>query len=253
MTIMELFWAHPVSLDLLRSFPKVIVIDRELALMNAIDRVYRTRTATTYSYVDALPVGLKPYIRLIKDVDTDRNCGFRAITGLMELTEAEWGQVRCDLLKELHTHKVHYTQLYGSHDKIEELTHILSYFEPNPGYDRWMTMPDMGHPIASCYNVVLYHLSAQQCLTFLPLRSVPISQVQWREIAIRFVNGIHFVQVFMLPGHPVPLIATNWCRFHHSCAAGCNSAYSRRIKHFKEVVHSRVAIRETFDCINLDE
>ncbi|XP_028053365.1 PKS-NRPS hybrid synthetase CHGG_01239-like [Camellia sinensis] len=62
------------------------------------EQVYRTRTSTTYSYVDALPVGLKPYIRLIKDVDADGNCGFRAIAGLMGLTEAKWGQVRRDLL-----------------------------------------------------------------------------------------------------------------------------------------------------------
>ncbi|XP_028070434.1 uncharacterized protein LOC114272918 [Camellia sinensis] len=175
-------------------------------------KVYRTRTSTTYSYVDGLLVGLKPYIRLIKDVDTDGNCGFRAIAGLMGLTEAEWGQVRRDLLQELHTHVDHYTHLYGSYDRIEELTHILSYFEPNPGYHRWMTMPDMGHLIVSCYNVV-----------------------------------------FMLLGHPVPPIATNWCKFYHSCATGWDTAYSHRIEHFKEVVHSGVATRETFDCINLDE
>ncbi|XP_028126433.1 uncharacterized protein LOC114323158 [Camellia sinensis] len=191
------------------------------------EQVYRTRTSTTYSYVDALPVELKPYICLIKDVDAAGNCGFRAIISLMGLTEAEWGKVRRDLLQELHTHVDHYTYLYGSHDRIEELTHILSYFEPNPGYHLWMTMPDMGHLIASCYNVVLYHLSAQQCLTFLPLRSVPISQLQRREIVIGFVNGNHFVQVFMLPGHPVPPIATNWCKFHHSCAAGWDTTYSR--------------------------
>ncbi|XP_028097182.1 uncharacterized protein LOC114297034 [Camellia sinensis] len=156
------------------------------------EKVYRTCT-TNYSYVDALPVGLKPYIRLIKDVDADGNCGFRAIAGLMGLTKPEWGQVRRDLLQEFHTHVDHYTHLYGSHDRIEELTDILSYFEPNLGYHRWMTMPDMGHLIASCYNVVLYLLSAQQCLTFLPLRLVPISQFQRREIAIGFVNGNHFV------------------------------------------------------------
>lgn len=82
---------------------------------------------------------------------------------------------------------------------------------------------------------------------------MPISQLQRREIAIGFVNGNHFVQVFMLPGHPVPPIATNWCKFHHSCAARWDTAYSRRIAHFKEVVNSGVATRETFDCINLDE
>ncbi|XP_028096200.1 uncharacterized protein LOC114296106 [Camellia sinensis] len=175
-------------------------------------KVYQTRTNTTYSYVDALPVGLKSYIHLIKDVDVDGNCRFRAIAGLMGFTEAEWGHVMRDLLQELHIHIDHYTHLYGSHDKIEELTHILSYFEPNPGYHHWMTMPNMGHLIASYYSVV-----------------------------------------FMLPGHPVPPIATNWCKFHHSCAAGWGTAYSRRIEHFKEVVHLGAATRETFDCINFDE
>ncbi|XP_028053414.1 uncharacterized protein LOC114257809 [Camellia sinensis] len=175
------------------------------------EKVYQTRT-TTSSYVDALSVGLKPYIHLIKDVDVDGNCGFWAIASLIGLTEAEWGQVRRDLLHELYTHIYHYTHLYGSHDRIEELTHNLSYFEPNSGYHRWMTMPDMGHLVASCYNVV-----------------------------------------FMLPGHPVPLIATNWCKFHHSYVIGWGTAYNRRIEHFKEVVHLGVATRETFDCINLDE
>ncbi|XP_028100557.1 uncharacterized protein LOC114299929 [Camellia sinensis] len=161
----------------------------------------------------------------IKDVDVDGNCGFRAITCLMGLTEAEWGQVKRDLLQELHTHIDHYTHLYGSHDRIEELTYILSYFEPNPRYHYWMTMPDMGHLIASCYNVILYHLSAQQCLTF-PL----YDQCQYHK----------FNSVFMLLGHPVPPIAANWCKFHHSCAAGWGTAYSRRIEHFK-VVHSGLA------------
>ncbi|XP_028071173.1 uncharacterized protein LOC114273561 [Camellia sinensis] len=244
---------HPCAFELVQSgHDSHSLMGTQIPTQDSV-KVYRTRTNMTYSYVDALPVGLKPYIRLIKDVDADGNCGFRAIAGLIGFTEAEWGQVRRDLLQELHTHIDHYTHLYGSHDRIEELTHILSYFEPNPGYHRWMTMPDMGHLIASCYNVVLYHLSAQQCLTFLPLRSVPISQLQRREIVIGFVNGNHFVQVFMLPGHPVPPIATNWCKFHHSCATGWDTAYSRRIEHFKEVVHSGVATRETFDCINLDE
>ncbi|XP_028106022.1 uncharacterized protein LOC114305104 [Camellia sinensis] len=65
MTVTDLFWAHPVSLDLLRSFlklidnyvwvlttlrsllddiaiPEVIITDRKLALMNAIDKVFST-------------------------------------------------------------------------------------------------------------------------------------------------------------------------------------------------------------------
>ena len=59
-------------------------------------------------------------------------------------------------------------------------------------------MPDMGHLIASHYNVVLYHLSVEQFLTFLPLRSVPIPTAVRREIAIGFVNQNHFVHVIIV-------------------------------------------------------
>ncbi|XP_028073199.1 uncharacterized protein LOC114275367 [Camellia sinensis] len=73
-----------------------------------------------------------------------------------------------------------------------------------------MTIPDMGHLISSFYQVVLVHLSIQQCLTFLPLRSTPTSVASRKEICIGFVNNNHFVQLILEPGHPIPPIATNW-------------------------------------------
>ncbi|XP_028102684.1 uncharacterized protein LOC114301927 [Camellia sinensis] len=206
-----------------------------------------TRTVKPGAYVDAFPVGLKPYIKFIKDVVADGNCGFRAIAASIGHTEDDWAQVRRDLLGELHTHKEEYITLYGSYERFEELTSILSYFEDSPGYSHWMTMPDMGHLVASCYNLVLYHLSLHQCLTFLPLRTVPIPQLDRREIAIGFVNGNHFVQ----PGHPVPPIATNWRKYRHPCAVDWNDAYVRRIQHFKDIIHDNVATRETFDVVDV--
>ena len=123
-------------------------------------------------YIDACPDGLRPYIQHIKDVKADGNCGFRAIADLLGFGEDGWLRVRKDLLLELQCHSEHYSALYAVEGRIDELTHTLSYFEDCPPYDRWMTMPDMGHLIASCYNVVLYHLSLQQCLTFLPFKLV---------------------------------------------------------------------------------
>ncbi|KAL7246352.1 hypothetical protein ACSBR2_001459 [Camellia fascicularis] len=58
-------------------------------------------------------------------------------------------------------HRDEYAVLYESHEKVEELTHILSYFEDNPDFAYWMTMTDTRHLIVSFYNVVLYHLSLQ--------------------------------------------------------------------------------------------
>ncbi|XP_057511322.1 protein NLP6-like isoform X2 [Actinidia eriantha] len=188
------------------------------------------------SYIDCFPVSLRPYIQHVKDVAFDGNCGFRAIAGLMDIGEDGWVQVRRDLLTELNLHGDDYKIMYGGQQRINELTHCLSWFDGCPGMDRWMTMPDMGHLIASCYNVVLYHLSHQQCLTFLPLRSVPIPAASRREIAIGFVNDNHFVEVFLLPNHPVPPVVSSWKRYRSPCAQGWDTTYNGRIQQFRELV-----------------
>ena len=134
-----------------------------------------TQSTNHISYFEQFPEKLRPYIRHIKDLQADGNCGFRAIAGLIGLGEDDWQQVRRILLTKLHLHVVHYVQLFGSQERVDELNSILSYFKPSPGFNHWMTMPRMGHLIALYYRVVLYHLSMQQCLTFLPLRSGPIA------------------------------------------------------------------------------
>ncbi|XP_028088466.1 uncharacterized protein LOC114289028 [Camellia sinensis] len=218
---------------------------------NAKGKVYITRTVEPGAYVDAFSSRLKPYIKFVKDVAADGNCGFKAIAASIGHTEDDWAQVRHDLLGELHTHKEEYITLYGSYERFEELTSILSYFEDSPGYSHWMTMPDMGHLVASCYNLVLYHLSLQQCLTFLPLKTVPVPQLDRREIAIGFVNGNHFVWVLLQPGHRVPPIATNWRKYRHPCTVNWDDAYVRCIQHFKDIIYDNVATRETFDVVNV--
>ena len=161
-------------------------------------KVIPTRSWRPISYIHLFLDGLRPYIHHVKDVKADGNCGFRAIAGLMGFGKDEWPQVRKDLLIELHAHVDQYRQLYGTQLRVDELIHILSYLEDCPPHDRWMTMTEMGHLISSHYNVVLYHLSMEQCLTFLPLRSVPLPKVSRREIAIGFVNQNHFVEVLSI-------------------------------------------------------
>ncbi|KAL7193515.1 hypothetical protein ACSBR2_025178 [Camellia fascicularis] len=156
-------------------------------------KVHRLRSLNPNCFLEAFPSELRRCIKYVKDVTADGNFGFRAVAGLMGFGEEGWLQVRKDLLKELHAHSDHYRKLSGSQERIDDLTNILAYFEPNPGLDRWMTMPDMGHLISSFYQVVLVHLSMQQCLTFLPLRSIPTSVASRKEICIGFVNNNHFV------------------------------------------------------------
>ena len=96
-----------------------------------------------------------------------------------------------DLSSELQRYRNYYSLVYGGEERVGKLYYALSYYESNHSFDRWMTMPDMGHLLSSYYNVVLIHLSLQQCLTFLPSRSSLIPSSSHIVIVIGFVNGNH--------------------------------------------------------------
>ncbi|KAH7575551.1 hypothetical protein JRO89_XS02G0142600 [Xanthoceras sorbifolium] len=161
--------------------------------------IYQTDSLKAVPFIDSFPNGLRPYIYDVRDVTLDAHSGFRVVADLIGIGENNWAQVRRDLLDELQCHYDDYIRLYGGADRVQELLHSLSFFHSNPGSDHKMTMPDTGHIIASRYNVVLLHISKQQCLTFLPLRSVPLSRTSRKVIGIGFVNECHFVEVFMYP------------------------------------------------------
>ncbi|KAG5516580.1 hypothetical protein RHGRI_037334 [Rhododendron griersonianum] len=112
---------------------------------------------------------------------------------------------------------------------------------------KWMTMPDMGHLIASTYNCVLVHLSKNQCLTFLPLRSKPLPSMRRKVIAIGFVDGGHFVQVFLKNGSPMPPIACNWTIFRDQVAKNWGVPYAAAIKKFNEIIGNDVATKEDME------
>ncbi|XP_048424670.1 uncharacterized protein LOC125467934 [Pyrus x bretschneideri] len=191
------------------------------------------------SYIDVFPIGLRPFIQQVKDVCHDGHCGFRAVADLVGLGENGYLQVRNDLLTELSSFSAHYGELYGSTDRVRELAQILSFFdEGRAPFDRWMMMPDMGHLIASCYKVVLFHLSSTQCLTFLPLWSAPVPLPRRRQIAIGFMNDCHCVEVFIRPGHPVPPITSDWSRYHTPAAQGWDTVYTSCILRFQSLVSS---------------
>ncbi|GFS38077.1 hypothetical protein Acr_00g0055490 [Actinidia rufa] len=215
--------------------------------IDPISQAYHTKSVTPLPYIDWFPASLRPYILHVKDVALDGNCGFRAIAGLMGIGEDGWVQVRRDLLTELNSHVDDYKIMYGQ-QRINELTHCLSWFDGRSGMDRWMTMPDMGHLIASYYNVVLYLLSHQQCLTFLPLRSVPIPAASRREIAIGFGEQPFCGGIFVVRS-PCASGSEQLDAVRYQCAQGWETTYNRRIQHFRELVDYHVT---TTDAISLD-
>lgn len=152
-------------------------------------QVYFNQSTKPLEFVPAFPAIWEEYIINVKDVARDGHCGFRAIASLCNSDEDGWVKVRKDLINELTSNKAHYALLFGSYNRVNQLHHAVNYFgSPCPDHEHWMTIPDMGHIIASCYNVILIHLSSVQCFSFFPLRTVPISASSPIEIATGLVN-----------------------------------------------------------------
>ncbi|KAL6181188.1 hypothetical protein ACLB2K_047843 [Fragaria x ananassa] len=197
-------------------------------------------------FADVCPPEMRPYILDVKDVPRDGHCGFRAIASFMGYSEdVGWVKVRKDLTNELRLNSSHYAQLFGSDERVNELLDALACSESICLEKKhWMTMPDMGHIIASCYNIVLIHLSSAQCFTFFPLRTAPISISVSSpiEIVVGFVDD-HFMQVCLKKGHPMPPpipaptrknphLATIWESFHEQRSTEWATPYLSRIEQF---------------------
>ncbi|KAK8936189.1 hypothetical protein KSP39_PZI013358 [Platanthera zijinensis] len=101
----------------------------------------------------------------------DGHCGYRVISAAVYKND-DWSQVRHDLSQELHQNEMLYNQVFGLARKDELLKSLDCEMVPAP-VEKWMTMPDMGLVVASCYNVQLVNFSLEQSFTFLPLHSAP--------------------------------------------------------------------------------
>ncbi|XP_052179871.1 uncharacterized protein LOC127793130 [Diospyros lotus] len=209
--------------------------------------ISKRNTNRLKGYDDCFPPQIQPFLHNIVNVESDGHCGFRAIAGLLGMSEHNWRDIRFSLIGELQSFRAMYTQIYGSEMRVDELLHILYCFDNIAPCEHWMTLPDMGHLVASKYNVVLVHLSRIQCLTYLPLRSIPPPAVQHRMITIGFVNDCHFVQVFLKPRSPIPPVALNWYRFRCDNARDWETPYISRIQAFLSLVGQDVATQEVFD------
>ncbi|KAK8931355.1 hypothetical protein KSP39_PZI017074 [Platanthera zijinensis] len=161
-----------------------------------------------------MPPHISNYIIDVVDVLGDGHCGYRVISNGLEM-EDNWLQVRKELSQELQKKEELYEQIFGKVRGLELLDSLDCVVVPAP-LDKWMTMPDMGLIIASCYNIKLVHFSMFQYFTFLPLHS-PLPVLQ-RTIYMRFIQGNHFVRLCMRDDCPLPPTISIWGRYHEELA-----------------------------------
>jgi len=158
---------------------------------------------------------MRPYIEEIVDVIGDGHCGFRAIAESVGLTEESHIVVRRALIKELKEHRNKYIEIYESERRYNYILDGLhppknaSSFAPP---DKWLTLPDMGHIVASCYNrpvVEMTTIDIGVSETFFQLRGRPPVNPKSNMICLGLILN-HFVLLSLKDGCPLPPSSTKW-------------------------------------------
>ncbi|XP_070681736.1 uncharacterized protein [Malus domestica] len=169
-------------------------------------------------YREEFPEAIRTYIICQTDVNLDGNCGYRVISMTLGLI------------------------MDGV--RYAEIERALDYFEDGFALEyNWLTMPDMGHIIATCYNVILIHLSMTQCITFLPYSLESSSQsgdTDLHEVAIGYLTeDHHFIQVHLCEDHPMPPVSTMWHKKSQTSSdirvKNLYSKYQGRVDQFKQL------------------
>ncbi|XP_038680894.1 uncharacterized protein LOC119981822 [Tripterygium wilfordii] len=151
-------------------------------------KVHRTRKPNTANWVTRFPEFIHPHITHITDVPGDGHCGYRVIASFLGLGDDGWKKVRIDLLEELKKHRDEYNKVLSPLTSSDELIDSVDCLDSYADMRHWMTMPNMGNIIASCYNVPVVHISNVQCLTFLPLRDPPPFEASKDILTIGYIN-----------------------------------------------------------------
>ncbi|KAH1250309.1 Protein FAR1-RELATED SEQUENCE 2 [Glycine max] len=151
---------------------------------------------TMMPMLDQFQPFMHDFIDKIVDLKGDGNCGYRSVSSLLGMGQDSWSVVRNHLLKELVNFSEYYIKLFGGTKRFEELRmSLLVDGLTKVTTDKWMDITDMGHVIASRYNVIVVSLSKQQSMTFFPLRSQPLTNSSLhRIICIGHVYDNHFIE-----------------------------------------------------------
>ena len=167
-----------------------------------------------------MPKFMRPYIERIVNVIGDGHCGFKAIAKSVSLTEKSHVMVQRALIKELKKHMNKYIEIYASEpqynyifDGLHPPKNASSFAPPN----KWLTLSDMGHIVASCYNrpvVEMTTLDIGVSETFFPLRGRPPVNPKNNMICLGLTAN-HFVILSLKDGCLLPPSSTEW-KLHKS-------------------------------------
>ncbi|AES70017.1 OTU-like cysteine protease [Medicago truncatula] len=131
-------------------------------------------------YISRISKVMRPFVEDIVNAKGDGHCGFRVVARHLGMDEEDHVLIRHALINELKNHKSSYMPIYDMEERYNKILNGLHPPKCTIGVapvDKWMTTPDMGHIIASCYKraVVLLTLPEMggSCETYFPIRNSP--------------------------------------------------------------------------------
>jgi len=104
--------------------------------------------------------------------------------------------------------------------------------------DKWLTLPDMGHIVASCYNrpvVEMITLDIGVSETFFPLRGRPSINPKSNMICLGLIPD-HFVLLSLKDGCPLPPSSTEWKNHMSNEAATCEDEFLDQHNRFRTLM-----------------
>ncbi|CAJ2652337.1 unnamed protein product [Trifolium pratense] len=166
--------------------------------------------------INHMPKFMHPFIEDITNVDGDGYCGYRAVALAQRGNKEDFELIRCSMSRELRLNKDMYVAIFGCEKRYQ---YICDALLPPPRTrqrnsnrnsvaprDKWFTLPDMGHVVATILDRVVVQLSILQngpCETFFPLRSISASNPSSRVIFLGALPD-HYVLVKLKVGCPIP-------------------------------------------------
>lgn len=148
----------------------------------------------TSRYSGLLLPFIVPYIGGYTDVAMDGNCGFRCVALAIYGDENDWPTVRRDCCRSLTTHRTIYERVIPW-VSFEELHRRLAHFHGSCSEDHWMSLPEVGHIVATCYNVVFLSYSNSGAVTCFPVTDPDGRGPPVKTIVLGHVNMCHFISV----------------------------------------------------------
>ena len=198
-------------------------------------------------YVDQIPKIFIPYVKDIKNVYGDGNCGFRATAYALGYGEHNWLHIRRMLIDEMVEFKEQYTHVFGERD-YNDVFHSLSWsgdgFAPA---EYWMMLPWTGYLIANKFNVIFHSISKlfNGSSTIFPLWRGPKEFPDKKIITIAFMDNNHFVMVEMQEDFPMGITHNLWHQWKSPAAKKWDRVFRSRQNIYRASLPRQTVQQET--------